>query len=175
MTYRSLLAFEVGGVPLVDNHCYRLHVAPRAMGLCSRSFFGCALLQFLDYCNRWQNHCTCHCSTITITSTYEVVADAVIFRSHFIRHITIKTNTKLPWVNSKILITENIIRDYKEYHKLKRRCLKNFIHCTNAPENKNFYIRFLNTPGNRRIFLYSLQKYSRKGNWPKNTPENNKT
>ena len=128
MTYRSLLAFEVGGVPLVDNHCYRLHVAPRAMGLCSRSFFGCALLQFLDYCNRWQNHCTCHCSTITITSTStcEVVADAVLFRSHIIRHKPVKTNTKLPRGHSEKLITRNTIQDYKETVYLKNSRCKYF-------------------------------------------------
>jgi len=44
MTYRSLLAFEVGDVPLVVHRCYRLRVAPLAMGLCSNSFFGCTLL-----------------------------------------------------------------------------------------------------------------------------------
>jgi len=130
MTYRSLLAFEVGDVPLVVHRCYRLRVAPRAMGLSSRSFFGCAPLESLDYYNRWQNHCTYHCSTITITSTYEVVADAVIFRSHFIRHKTIKTmgeleNTK-HWKHNSRLWRESYIKKtmFKKFHSLHKRSRK---------------------------------------------------
>jgi hypothetical protein len=86
MTHRSLLALalslDVWDLPLVVHRCYRWCVAPLALVLCSKSFFGCILLQSLDCCNHWQNHFTSPCSTITftfiITSTYEVVADAFV-------------------------------------------------------------------------------------------------
>ena len=78
---------------------------------CLKNFIHCALLLVrrdcvrgyssdVHYCNPSiiatvdKNLCTYYCSTITITSTYEVVAGAAIFRSRFIRHKTIKTNTK---------------------------------------------------------------------------------
>jgi hypothetical protein len=52
-----------------------------------------------DFCNRWHNHSTCYCSTITATitstGTYEIVADAFVITSHIIRHWTIKTKNQV--------------------------------------------------------------------------------
>jgi hypothetical protein len=55
VTHRSLLAhvlaLRVWDLPLVVHGCYRLRVAPLATVLCSKSFYGCILLKFLDCCN----------------------------------------------------------------------------------------------------------------------------
>jgi len=73
VTYRLLLALvltpDVWDLSSVVQRCYRLCVTPLAMMLCSTSLFWCTLLEPLDCCSRWQNHCTYRCSTITTTSS----------------------------------------------------------------------------------------------------------
>ena len=125
VTHHSLMALvltlDEWDLPLVVHRCYRWLVAPIAAVLFSKSFFGCILLKSLECWKRWRNHCTYHYFTITNTSTYEIVEDAFIFRAHFIKHKTIKRNTKLSRAHSTTLSLKTQFESIKSktYFKIK--------------------------------------------------------